>query len=162
MPDEPATTAEPAEAAARAATAAQMPSIVRRALLPRPVKIHGIELQFTFDLMLVLQEVGNPLCTPGAMNVGEDAPPFTLSNLHVAQIVFAMANAAEAVELATLPSEDGAKWTPFEQAALKWIGARKITPSQMRDLSTACGTLYAEELAAAPGAGTENPREGTA
>lgn len=132
--------------------AMQLPSIVAGAFLSRAIAVHGVTLQpFSWDTMLVLHQIGNSVARGGAVD--------GLKPIEIAQLIFAFAAPDDAIELAAEPDELGA-WSDFDKAALRFLRAHGITPGMLPEISEAIGKLIQEGLAAAPGAGAENPPPG--
>lgn len=134
--------------------AMQLPSAVAKALLKRPVTIHGVLLgAFAFDSLLVLSTIGNPLGGKSALNIAQTAAE--IDDRAIMQAVFALAEPDAATELAA--PHDGDGLTDFDRAAMRFCRTKAITPAKMQDFAAVLAKLYVEGLSAAPGAGAENP-----
>jgi hypothetical protein len=136
-------------APAPAAKSLRMPVIVTQAFLSKARTVHGVTLQpFSFDALLLLDAIGNRLIAPPAQG-------FTPTLTEIAQGIFILAAPDAAAELAEPGSAGG--FSELDRAAMRFIREKKIAPYMLENFARAIGQLIAEGLAAAPGAGEENP-----
>lgn len=133
--------------------AEQTPPDVLCAMLAKPVTICGIELQpMSLDTLWCLQACGNPLGTPGKSQEGIAE----LNHLGIAQLIFAFAEPARALDAASEVGEEGQKISPYDRAAMAFIRAH-VPMAALSEIGAAIAKFIVEGLATAPGAGDQNP-----
>ena len=153
MPEVTATPdAQPSEGIRARDAALQLPTIVAAAFLTRPVKLHGLTLEaYSFDSIIILKQVGNPL----ASGLSEEIVA-SLTDLQIAQLIFAIAAPERALEACCPPTADGSL-SDYDRAAIAFLRERQLLPHHLPDIMAAIAKLIVEGLAAAPGAGSGNP-----
>ena len=126
------------------AAAAQTPRTVRAAMLAGPRTVCGITLQpLSLDILWALEAIAHPLATPGA--------PGELSHLRIAQMIYAFAEPAAALQAASMGTDGAETLTSFDHAAFAFIRRHVTNFADLPKLGEAIAQLIQEGLSPAPG-----------
>ncbi len=133
-------------------TAAQTPSLVRKAMLAAPQTVCGITLHpLSLDHLWTLEAITHPMGSPGAADSTELTP------LHIAQLIYTFAQPGEAVQLCAQAGDPESRLTPFDLAAFAFVRHAVPDLGDLTKIAAAIVAMLTGGLATAPGAGSENP-----